>query len=60
MVQPKPVEDRIAAQEAKADALETDVLELRDLMAQVRAALTRLEGYERELQWLQAERRKAR
>lgn len=68
------VSQRIAAQEARTAAVEaavnlardradnalTEAAELRELITSARAIINRLESYERDMQWLRDERRKAR
>lgn len=74
MVREKTIDERVAEQEARAAQLETsvddtltlvgetrrDVDTLRDLVTEARSVLTRLQTYERDLQWLREERGKAK
>ena len=74
MVREKTIDERVAEQEARAVQIEAsvddalslvgetrrDVDTLRDLVTEARSVLTRLQTYERDLQWLREERGKAK
>ena len=74
MVREKTIDERVAEQEAKAALIEAsvddalnlvgetrrDVDDLRSLVTEARAVLTRLQTYEADLKWLRDERGKAK